>query len=63
MLISMSETHNIRVEIDNTKLRAIDVKVIYGDNSKLRNHTGWSPEYSLEKSLEDTLKYWKRKIS
>jgi GDP-4-dehydro-6-deoxy-D-mannose reductase len=46
ILISLSETHNIRVEIDNTKLRAIDVKVIYGDNSKLRAHTGWSQEYS-----------------
>jgi len=62
ILISLSETQNIRVEVDSSKLRAIDVKVIYGDNSKLRTHTGWSPEYSLKKSLEDTLGYWKKKI-
>lgn len=62
ILISLSETQNIRVETDSAKLRAIDVKVIYGDNSKLRTHTGWSPEYSLKKSLEDTLEYWKKKI-
>ncbi|MDD3628432.1 MAG: GDP-mannose 4,6-dehydratase [Candidatus Humimicrobiaceae bacterium] len=62
ILISLSETQNIRIETDSAKLRAIDVKVIYGDNSKLRTHTGWSPEYSLKKSLEDTLGYWKKKI-
>ncbi len=62
ILISLSETREIKVKIDPTKFRAIDVEVIYGDNSKLRAHTGWSLEYSIKKSLEDTLSYWKKKI-
>jgi len=63
ILISLSETGNIKVEIDRSKFRAIDVEAIYGDNSKLKSHTGWSPEYSIRTSLEDALRYWKNKIS
>lgn len=62
ILISLSKSQDIRVKIDRNKFRAIDVKVIYGDNGKLKAHTGWYPEYSIKKSLEDTLDYWKKKI-
>ena len=62
ILISLSKTRNIKVEIDRSRFRAIDVKTIYGDNGKLKAHTGWSPEYSIEQSLEDTLDYWKEKL-
>jgi GDP-4-dehydro-6-deoxy-D-mannose reductase len=61
ILISLSETGNIKVEIDRSKFRAIDVETIYGDNSKLKSHTGWSAEYPIRKSLEDVLCYWKNK--
>ncbi len=63
ILISLSKTRNIKVEIDRSKFRAIDVGTIYGDNSKLKSHTGWAPDYSIEQSLEDTLGYWRQKIS
>ena len=62
VLISLSKTRNIKVEIDRSRFRAIDVKTIYGNNGKLKAHTGWSPEYSIEQSLEDTLDYWKEKL-
>lgn len=61
MLISFSKRSDIKVKIDRKKLRAIDVKSMYGDNSKLKNHTGWVPGYSIEMSLKDTLDYWREK--
>jgi len=61
MLISFSKRSDIKVKIDQNKLRVIDVKSMYGDNSKLKNHTGWVPGYSIETSLKDTLDYWREK--
>ncbi len=61
MLISFSKRSDIKVKIDPKKFRAIDVKSMYGDNSKLKNHTGWVPGYTIETSLKDTLDYWREK--
>ncbi len=62
ILISLSKRRDVKVKVDRSKFRAIDVKIIYGDNSKLKAHTGWTPQYSVEESLRDTLNYWKQKI-
>jgi len=59
ILISLSSKKNISVKIDSTKLRPVDNEIIYGDNSKLKNHTGWMPKYSIEEALKDTLDYWR----
>ncbi len=63
ILISMSKIKEIRVEIDRIKFRAIDVKIIYGNNNKLKTHTGWTRDYSIKESLEDTLYYWRQKLN
>jgi GDP-4-dehydro-6-deoxy-D-mannose reductase len=63
MLISLSTRSDIKVKIDRSKFRAIDVKIVYGDNSKLKAHTGWTPDYSIKTSLNDTLNYWKQNIN
>jgi GDP-4-dehydro-6-deoxy-D-mannose reductase len=63
ILISLSTRSDIKVKIDRSKFRAIDVKIVYGDNSKLKAHTGWIPDYSIKTSLNDTLNYWKQNIS
>ena len=34
-----------------------------GDNSKFRKLTGWSPSISMERSLIDTLDYWRARVS
>lgn len=62
ILISLSNENSIKVQVDPDKFRPIDVDTIYGDNSKLKKHTGWTPYYSLRQSLEDTLNYWRDKI-
>ncbi|WP_018887660.1 GDP-mannose 4,6-dehydratase [Paenibacillus massiliensis] len=48
----------IEVYTDNEKIRPVNILEYYGDNSKLRNLTGWSPEIALEDSLKDIYDYW-----
>jgi len=60
ILVSLSTRSDIKVKVDRSKLRAIDVKIMYGDNSKLKARTGWASEYSIKTSLKDTLNYWRQ---
>ncbi len=61
-LINLSSEKNINIKVDENKFRPIDVNIIYGNNSRLKEHTGWEPKYNLMQSLEDTLNYWRNKI-
>lgn len=56
-LLSLTDT-KISIEVDSLKLRPSDVPDIYSDNTKI-NDLGWSPEFSLDKTLKDTLDYWR----
>jgi GDP-4-dehydro-6-deoxy-D-mannose reductase len=40
-------------------LRSTDTPVVRVDASKLRRETGWSPRYTLDQTLLDTLNYWR----
>lgn len=62
ILLSYSKVKNIAVKTDNLKLRPIDNEVIYGDNTKIKMHTGWKPDFSIDQALKDTLQYWRSKI-
>jgi GDP-4-dehydro-6-deoxy-D-mannose reductase len=59
VLISLSKK-KIRVRIDEKKNRPTEIPVLVGDNSKIKRATGWKPEISIEKTLEDTLNFWRR---
>ena len=52
----------IRVEQDPDRLRPSDVPVIYADNRKLREQTGWEPFYKFEDSLQTVLDYWREDV-
>ena len=52
----------ITKEINPDYYRPIDIQVQIGDTSKLRSITDWSPSIPLEKTLEDLLDYWVKKI-
>ncbi|MCX7726259.1 MAG: GDP-mannose 4,6-dehydratase [Chitinispirillaceae bacterium] len=36
--------------------------VIIGSYNKLKEHTGWEPQFSIEKTLDDLIEYWLREI-
>lgn len=58
-LISKSKEKNIKVEKDVNRMRPSDVQILLGDCTKFKNQTGWEPKIPFEKTLEDTLNYWR----
>jgi len=61
-LISISTVKNILIEIDPERLRPIDADLQVPDTSKFKKHTGWEPEISFEKTMNDLLDYWRAQI-
>jgi len=62
LLLSKSKVKNIQIKQDPERMRPSDVPVLWGDFSKFREKTGWQPETSFEKTIEDLLNYWREKI-
>ena len=60
-LLSLS-TVKIDIEIDPSRLHPNDVPDIYSDNSKILEETGWKAEIPLEKTLKDTLDYFRDNV-
>jgi GDP-4-dehydro-6-deoxy-D-mannose reductase len=54
---------DVRFELDPERLRPVDVPEVCGDNTKLREATGWSPEVALEQTLGDVLDWWRQRTS
>lgn len=61
-LVSKSTAKNINVEIDQARMRPSDVEILHGDYSKFKAATGWNPEIPFEKTLDDTLTYWRERL-
>lgn len=51
----------IEIRNDPERMRPSDLPLIQSDNTKLRQHTGWEPHYSMEQTITDTLDYWRSK--
>jgi GDP-4-dehydro-6-deoxy-D-mannose reductase len=60
-LLSLS-TAQVRVEQDPERMRPSDVVRLIGDSSKFRRDTGWEPQVPFEKTLRDTLQYWRDRL-
>lgn len=58
ILLSFS-TKKIEVREDSSLVRKVDVEELRCDYTKLKDGTGWEPEIEIEKSLKDTLEYWR----
>jgi GDPmannose 4,6-dehydratase len=61
-LRSISTAREIRVEVDPARLRPIDADLQVPDTRKFRDHTGWRPEISFEKTMQDLLDYWRERV-
>lgn len=61
MLLEISGAE-IRVESDPCRQRPSDIPVLLGDNTLLRQRTGWEPEIPIARTLADTLDHWRDKI-
>lgn len=59
-LLKLSKVKDIRVEVDPARLRPSDVTLQIPCVDKFTRATGWKPEIKFEKTLEDTLNYWRQ---
>ncbi len=57
-LLSMSK-ESIEVRQDHERMLPVEIPSVYSDNSKINSVTGWKPVISIEKTLNDTLDYWR----
>jgi GDP-4-dehydro-6-deoxy-D-mannose reductase len=49
-------------EIDRSLVRSHDVAEIRGDSGALREATGWEPAIDLERTLADTVTWWREQL-
>jgi GDP-4-dehydro-6-deoxy-D-mannose reductase len=61
LLLSLSE-EKIAVEVDEQRLRKVDIPLLLGDNKKIREETAWQPEVPLRQTLSDLLNYWRQRV-
>ncbi|NQY42557.1 MAG: GDP-mannose 4,6-dehydratase [Legionellales bacterium] len=62
-LISLSPAKGkIKIETDPARIRPIDADLQVPNTAKFSAHTGWQPEISFEKTMEDLLEYWRERV-
>ena len=59
----VSRSHRaMRIETDPERLRPNDVPIFFGDPTRLIGATGWSPEITFDRMLDDLLAYWRSTV-
>ncbi len=61
-LISLSG-QSVEVRTDPARLRRIDVPILVGDPTRLKQATGWEPLLPLERTLRDLLDFWRERVA
>jgi GDP-4-dehydro-6-deoxy-D-mannose reductase len=60
LLLTMTRTR-IKLEVDASRKHAVEADVYLCDSLRFRRLTSWQPRISLERTLRDTLEYWRRR--
>lgn len=50
------------VEVDPARLRPLDEPILLGDNTRLRQDTGWQPTIGMEQIVGELLDYWRHEV-
>jgi GDP-4-dehydro-6-deoxy-D-mannose reductase len=53
---------DVKIEVEQQRLRRGEADVLYGSNRKLKRTTGWRPKYDLSTTLRDLYAYWKETL-
>ncbi len=51
-----------RIKTNSKYLRPYELEELKGDASKLRNATGWKPQYTFHQMIDDMIEYWEKTI-
>ena len=62
-LVSQSTVPDIKIEVEESRLRPIDADLQVPDITKFKEHTGWEPEIPFEKTMNDLLNYWRQRVA
>ena len=63
-LINMSPSKDkIEIEVEEARLRPIDADLQVPDTRKFKKHTGWEPQVSYKKTMEDLLNYYRKRVN
>ncbi|WP_029214798.1 GDP-mannose 4,6-dehydratase [Kallotenue papyrolyticum] len=52
----------VEVRVDPARLRPADEPILAGDNSKLRQATGWEPRIGMAQIVAELLDYWRARV-
>jgi GDP-4-dehydro-6-deoxy-D-mannose reductase len=53
----------LRLEVDETLLRPVELPVLRGSHDRLTAATGWQPEISISQTLTDLLEDWRARVA
>ena len=53
----------VQVVLDESRLRPSDQPVLVGNPTAIREALGWQPEIPVERSLADTLDFWRARVA
>ena len=57
MLIEISGL-DVKVEVDPSRLRKIDIPTFYGSYKKIKESFGWEPQIPIKQTLQDMFNWW-----
>lgn len=60
-LIALSG-HDLELVVSGQRQRSVDVPVLSGDATRLRNATGWEPLIPLDQTLTEVLAWWRTQL-
>jgi GDP-4-dehydro-6-deoxy-D-mannose reductase len=61
LLLKLTDA-KVEVVTDPARLRPTELQVLEGDATRFREATGWRPEIPFERTLADTLDYWREHV-
>lgn len=67
-LISLSDVKShiegeLYIKSDPQRMRPSDVPILQCDSSKFREDTDWEPEYTIDDTLKEVLRYWEERLN
>ena len=52
----------VEVRVDPARLRPSDEPILMGDNTRLRQATGWAAQIGMEQIVDELLEYWRDEL-
>eukprot|EP00933_Yihiella_yeosuensis_P067619 TRINITY_DN7255_c0_g3_i1.p1 TRINITY_DN7255_c0_g3~~TRINITY_DN7255_c0_g3_i1.p1 ORF type:complete len:387 (-),score=54.90 TRINITY_DN7255_c0_g3_i1:159-1319(-) len=61
-LVKLSDAE-LRLELDTSRLRSYDEKIVMADISEIKKLTGWQPQPDMPRLLKLLLRYWRHEVA